>query len=119
MGDEIIKVLNHLGDKFGIAIDWSSTNVLPYLQDLMNRIAKYEIYTSIAYILLFVIVSIILYLTVKFVKQEDIAALAPIALCIWLAISGIGIFVEVMDIIEVTTIPEKYVIDMIKYETQE
>jgi len=48
MANEIIKVLDNLGEKFGIAIDWSSANVVPYLQDLMTRIVKYETYTSIA-----------------------------------------------------------------------
>ena len=33
MGDEIIKVINDLCGKFGIAIDWTSSNVIPYLEE--------------------------------------------------------------------------------------
>lgn len=32
MSVEVIKVLDALVEKFGIAIDWTSANVLPYLQ---------------------------------------------------------------------------------------
>ena len=32
MSDEIIKVLDDLSDRVGITIDWTSQNVLPYLQ---------------------------------------------------------------------------------------
>ena len=32
ISDGIIKVLDSLADKFGIAIDWTSSNILPYLQ---------------------------------------------------------------------------------------
>ena len=44
--EEIIKVINELCEKFGIAIDWTSQNVLPYLQELCHRIAIYKISTS-------------------------------------------------------------------------
>lgn len=47
MSDEIIKILDDLGQRFGIAIDWSSQNVMPYLQDLVRRFTTYEIATSI------------------------------------------------------------------------
>ena len=32
VSDQIIKVLDNLCDKFGLAIDWSSKNVQPYLR---------------------------------------------------------------------------------------
>lgn len=50
MSEEIIKVLDDLGDRFGIAIDWTSENVLPYLQNLMNRFITYNIAINILYI---------------------------------------------------------------------
>lgn len=37
MSEEIIKVLDHIGDKLGIAIDWSSENIWPYVTDILNR----------------------------------------------------------------------------------
>ena len=47
MSEEIIKVLDNLGQKFGIAIDWSNQNVLPYVQDLIHRVALNSIVGSI------------------------------------------------------------------------
>ena len=42
MSEEIIKVLDDLGSRFGLAIDWSSQNVMPYLEDLMGRFIAYK-----------------------------------------------------------------------------
>ena len=50
MSDEIIKLLDDLGQRFGIAIDWTSENVLPYLQNLMDRFITYNIAMNILYI---------------------------------------------------------------------
>lgn len=47
MSEEIIKILDALADKFGIAIDWTSSNVLPYLQQLCTKYVRCEIATSI------------------------------------------------------------------------
>ena len=41
--NEIIKLLDDLGKRFGIAIDWTSKNIMPYIEDLFRRIWKYEI----------------------------------------------------------------------------
>lgn len=37
MGEEIIKVLDALAEKFGLAIDWTSNNVIPYLETLCGK----------------------------------------------------------------------------------
>ena len=43
MSEEIIKVLDYIGDKLGIAIDWSSENVWPYVMDVLGRYRIMEI----------------------------------------------------------------------------
>ena len=43
MSEEIIKVLDDLADRFGIAVDWTSQNVMPMLQQLFNRMQTYGI----------------------------------------------------------------------------
>ena len=40
---QFIEVLDALCEKFGIAIDWTSKNVMPYVTDLDARIITYEI----------------------------------------------------------------------------
>ena len=42
VSDQIIKVLDNLCDKFGLAIDWSSKNVQPYLKELMAKCVNYK-----------------------------------------------------------------------------
>lgn len=76
MSDEIIKVLDSLSEKFGIAIDWTSQNVMPYLQDLMNRFISLQNGKAIVWI---VILSILVIATIIFIivgirlgkKEED------------------------------------------------
>lgn len=57
MSEEIIKVLDNLCEKFGIAIDWTSQNVVPYLKELVGRFINYEVVTSIFWIIVGVIVN--------------------------------------------------------------
>lgn len=52
MSEEIIKVLNALAEKFGLTIDWSSKNVIPYSEQLCHKYVNYEIATSIMWIVL-------------------------------------------------------------------
>lgn len=49
-GDEIIKILDALCEKFGMAIDWTTENITPYLENLAGRIISFEISTSIFWI---------------------------------------------------------------------
>lgn len=136
MGDEVIKVLNHLGDQFGVAIDWSSTNVMPYLNDLMTRMIKYGIYINIYHIIyaifitaLFIIVTIVLYkiaykMILKSEENEGYVNSAKIlstAFAISLVTTVIVALIEIgnikdciADIIELNTVPEKYVIEVIQ-----
>ena len=50
MADEIIKVLDDLSQRFGIAVDWSSQNMMPYIQTLGNKLEHYEIGMALMYI---------------------------------------------------------------------
>lgn len=75
MSEEIIKVLNDLGNRFGVAIDWSSQNILPYLKDLMARFISLQnakaiiwMVISLLVILTSIILSIILY---KWFKKNN------------------------------------------------
>ena len=46
VSDQIIKVLDEVGKRFGLAIDWTQQNIVPYLQELSHKIINYEIWTS-------------------------------------------------------------------------
>ena len=47
MSDEIIKVLDDLSQRFRIAVDWTSANMLPYLQMLTRKYVNYRLAMSV------------------------------------------------------------------------
>lgn len=123
MSNEIIKVLDHLCDKFGIAIDWSSNNVMPYLQDLMVRITKYAIYTNILWLVMSIlIISATVFALVKIIKVaresmydwDFIIAISSLIGSIIIIIFFITGMYACQNLIEVNTVPEKYMIEMIR-----
>lgn len=71
MSEEITKILNDLGERFGIAIDWTSQNILPYLQDLMSRFIKYDIAINILLIILGIIFLIITIIAIRKIKKDS------------------------------------------------
>lgn len=130
MSNEVIKILDDLGKRFGIAIDWSQDNIVPYIQDLIDRIIVYEIYTSVAWIIIFILLSlgsiICIYkinnYTNRVLKKDpnsswDIGRVIAIVLLLFLIVFFIfGIFVQIFNIITCYTIPEKILIDFIKMQ---
>lgn len=56
MSEEIIKILDELGKRFGIAIDWTSENVLPYAEELTKKFVKYELTMNIVYSIIWILV---------------------------------------------------------------
>lgn len=69
MSNEIIKVLDDLAQKFGIVIDWTSQNVMPYLQELMGRFIKYKIATDIIGIIVGVVMFILSIILFKKINE--------------------------------------------------
>lgn len=117
VGNKGVEVIEALCEKFGLVIDWTSENVVPYLQDLMGRIVKYEIATSIFWIIfisIFFIISLLLF--IKSNKNNPDSGTS----FIFSILTGILLFMvtsiipfQIYDIIEALTIPEKTVIDLI------
>ena len=54
ISEQIIEVFDYLFEKFGIAVDWSSENVIPTIKMLCEKLTTYEICTSIAYALFWI-----------------------------------------------------------------
>lgn len=125
---EIINVLDFLCQKFGIAIDWTSENVMPYLEDLCARYISYEVFTSIAWMvaipaitLIIGIITAILHKKAKEVNWDFYDRAVPtFAIIFWIAF-GIMAFssicvicTQVFDIIECYTLPEKVILEYLK-----
>lgn len=119
VSSEIIEVLDYLGEKFGIAIDWTSNNVLPYLQTLVDKFIKWEISTSIVWIIIaaFIIAIIIGLMNLKGVREanEDYCdGMLWILAGIIIIVSFIVICIQIFDIIKCNIFPEKALYDFIK-----
>ena len=59
MSDVVVQALNQLASQFGVVVDWTSENVLPYLQDLMNRIISYKLCISCIWLVISLVCIII------------------------------------------------------------
>ena len=75
VSEQVIKVLDAVCDKFGIAIDWTNNNIIPYIQQLGNKIITYDICMSIIRL----VIGCVLPLTVaifikKFLNQKKLEA---------------------------------------------
>ena len=57
--NEIIKILDDLSKRLGVAIDWSNKNIMTYLNDLIDRFIKWEIATSTVNIVLGIVIGIV------------------------------------------------------------
>lgn len=108
---QFIEVLDALCDKIGIAIDWTSQNVVPYITDLATRIITYEIWTSAAWIAIAAIVFLIIWKMTK--NMCKAGNLDDEWFFGWTTRIIVGIFCfvvigcQVFDIIEAVALPEK------------
>lgn len=115
VSDQIIKIMDEVGKRFGMAVDWTQNNVQPYLMELGHRIAMREIYTSTIWMVLGLIVLILGVLLIKRgymeYKQFDCDT------CIFgivLVIIGMALIIyQSLDIVTALTIPEKIWMDTI------
>ena len=118
VSSEIIEVLDYLGEKFGIAIDWTSNNVLPYLQTLADKFIKWEISTSIVWIAIaaFVMAGMIVLINLKRVREinEETYGMLWIPIIVLIIVSFIVICIQIFDIVECNMFPEKALYDFIK-----
>lgn len=132
VSEQIIQVIDALCEKFGIAMDWTGENVVPYFETLCEKLVKYEIVTSLAsitFMFLFVVGCIIatkkLYPIFKDGVEKDnnsyydcgwiIGSVFAIIVLIVIGIVAISVFVDnTMDIIKCATFPEMYVFEYVK-----
>ena len=129
MSEEIIKILDDLGRRFGILIDWSSENILPYLQDLMSRFIKYDIAINIFVIIFGIIFLIITIFAIrKIIKDKkeiqyyellDEGMPQFFIICISIIIMLYTFSTGPTKIIQDIYLPEKSIYEYIKSEVQD
>lgn len=131
VSEQIIQVIDALCEKLGIAIDWTSENVMPYIETLCGKLISYEIGTSIAWMVIWVVLSVgCMVATKKFYPvfknglekdkyDYDIgwlfaSVLSIIVLASIYLTTIIVVGTQVMDIVKCLTFPEMYVFEYVQ-----
>lgn len=116
LSNEIINVLEYLGRQIGITIDWTSENVMPYVEQLCEKFILWEVNTSFAWIGIMAVAMLLSVITAILINrfgQMYGAEWILFAFVVALAIAVIG--TQIFDIIECRTFPEKAIYDYIKF----
>ena len=124
MSEEVIKILDALAEKFGLAIDWTSANVLPYLQQLCGKYVTYEIATSVVWILIGICLLFVGKYAIGKTKycygkyKEDLYSCYDVATILLGILTGcvivggiIVILCQTFDFVTCVTFPEKIIIE--------
>lgn len=125
VSEQIIQVLDALCAKFGIVIDWTATNVMPQLEVLCGKFIRFEIWTSIAYMVIVTVMLAVSWIVfgatrkgaveddydVTLISIVNVAAGAIGAVMILIFFGVVG--QQSFDIIEAVTFPEKTLFDYV------
>ncbi|CDE54972.1 unknown [Clostridium sp. CAG:269] len=129
MSEEIIKVIDELGKRFGIVIDWSSQNIIPYLQELLKRFICYRNITACVWIIVSIAMTISGFVMIKFLNKwrksenydsdyygdDELLALLGYIFSICMIALGIGLIIgNILGIVENICMPEMVVYEYIK-----
>lgn len=119
ISDEIIKVLEYLCMKLGLTIDWTSENVLPYIQQLAEKFVKWRIATSCVYIgiaFAILVVCFILFCLLKNPSQDnyDLAVIRVIIVGFGMVVMLIVSGAQANNIVEAYYFPEKAIYEYIQ-----
>ena len=111
---EIIEILDYIGSKFGIAIDWTSDNVMPYLQSLCEKYIQWEIATSAAWIIGMILLTGLCLLIAYVGRSIDLEDLMIPAAIVFGIVGIVVIGFQAYDIITAITFPELKIYDFLK-----
>lgn len=129
VSDEIIKILDFVGEKFGVAIDWTDSTFIPYIEQLFQKFVRYEIATSIIWISIAVICFMFSLKIIRNIYQKSkeilkichrdytfdesvIIILFILLILVMIAVICIAIY-QIFDIVECITFPEKAIYEYI------
>ena len=139
ISENIIAVLDDVSKKLGIAIDWTSESVMPYLKDTADRIVQFELTTSIIWtiltaglILVMALIGRHIYKMFKGKNENSIfvdvvgwnnsstqlnpgAILMITVMAVFTTICIGIILAQINDIVQCCVLPERVVIDYISY----
>lgn len=114
--EQFITIMDAVCDKFGIVIDWTAQNVVPYMTELGGRVVKYEIATNIMWIIVGCIIFIGTYAFYKKGKRDswDEAWIPFVFISIFTVISSVSLIGgHIFNIIKAVFLPEMVIIQFL------
>lgn len=129
ISSEITNILNDLGNRLGVVIDWGNQNIVPYIQELVKRIAYLRIANCIIWLVVAVILTVVIIKTIKWlykysksderdVYSEDMIYIGGISMAIILGmVALIGYIWALNKLPEAIFLPEITAIEYIKDAT--
>lgn len=116
LADQIIRIIDVLAQRFGIAVDWTADNIMPYIEGLVEHLIKWEISTSYMWIgiCLFIVLFFAIFAAMETWGSSDFNGFCQFMFCISFCASVVVIGVQVYDIITCSVFPEKYVFEYVK-----
>lgn len=133
MSAQIIEVLNDICEKFGIAVDWTSKNIQPYLKELMTKCINYKLATDIVWLVVGIVLLIIGGVLLRFAfnnnrkyheikdyhermysNLDETAGVQIIIGGICLSIAAVLTLYFTINLITCFTFPEKIILDMVR-----
>ena len=120
--EQTISILDYICNKFGIVIDWTSDNVWPMIEMLAGKYIKWEIASSILWIILFFISIIIctigIKLIIKHIKNSSYVDEMWVAFCVFISLGifglACGIAAQAFDIARCIVFPELEIFEYLK-----
>lgn len=127
VSDQIIAVLDDLAAKVGTTIDWAAENIVPQIELMGEKYVTYELYTSIAWGVWMLVVSLIFYTVAAIMHKKAVGVcydderfVSWAAVISWVIFGAVlfstimVIGTQIFDIIECCTIPEKVFLEYLK-----
>ena len=120
--EQTISILDYICNKFGVVIDWTSDNVWPMVEMLAGKYIKWEIASSILWIILFFISIIIctigIKLIIKHIKNSSYVDEMWVAFCVFISLGifglACGIAAQAFDIARCIVFPELEIFEYLK-----
>lgn len=137
LADGLVDTINVIADSIGVAVNWTTENVVPYLSDLINRFIGVELWTSVV-ILIFLLLIIIPSIIVLIIQNKrykkainnqynqlykkrliiDSSRILSIFTVFVIVISLLLMIPKVLNIVTCVFIPEKVILEEIDYYSQ-
>ena len=119
--EQTISILDYLCQKFGIVIDWTSDTIWPMVEMLAGKYIKWEIASSIVWIVIFMMGFIACLWGIKTIKKHLSDSYIDemwILFCIFLGLGALGFVVGVatqaFDITRCFVFPELELFEFLK-----